>query len=54
MTIALHPVDDPSRHGLSPRCGGAVTAFIEKPPPGSTRVRTINAGTYVVERTCST
>ena len=50
MTIALHPVDDPSRYGVVATDGnGAVSAFIEKPPPGSTPVRTINAGTYVAE-----
>jgi mannose-1-phosphate guanylyltransferase len=50
MTIALHPVDDPSRYGVvATDEQGAVTAFIEKPPPGSTPVRTINAGTYVAE-----
>jgi mannose-1-phosphate guanylyltransferase len=50
MTIALHPVGDPSRYGVvATDAGGAVTAFIEKPPPGSTLVRTINAGTYVAE-----
>ena len=50
MTIALHPVDDPSRYGVvATDADGAVTAFIEKPPPGSTPVRTINAGTYVAE-----
>ncbi len=50
MTIALHPVDDPSRYGVvATDAGGAVTAFIEKPPPGSTPVRTINAGTYVAQ-----
>lgn len=50
MTLALQPVDDPSRYGVvATDGGGAVTAFIEKPPPGSTSVRTINAGTYVVE-----
>jgi mannose-1-phosphate guanylyltransferase len=50
MTIALHPVDDPSRYGVvATDADGAVTAFIEKPPPGSTPVRTINAGTYVTE-----
>jgi mannose-1-phosphate guanylyltransferase len=50
MTIALHPVDDPSRYGVVATAeDGAVTAFIEKPPPGSTPVRTINAGTYVAE-----
>jgi mannose-1-phosphate guanylyltransferase len=50
MTIALHPVDDPSRYGVvATDADGAVTAFIEKPSPGSTPVRTINAGTYVAE-----
>jgi mannose-1-phosphate guanylyltransferase len=50
MTIALHPVDDPSRYGVvATDADGAVTAFIEKPPPGTTPVRTINAGTYVAE-----
>jgi mannose-1-phosphate guanylyltransferase len=50
MTIALHPVDDPSRYGVvATDADGAVSAFIEKPPPGSTPVRTINAGTYVAE-----
>jgi len=50
MTIALHPVDDPSRYGVvATDENGAVSAFIEKPPPGSTPVRTINAGTYVAE-----
>jgi mannose-1-phosphate guanylyltransferase len=50
MTIALHPVDDPSRYGVvATGADGAVTAFIEKPPPGTTTVRAINAGTYVAE-----
>ncbi len=49
-TIALHPVDDPSRYGLVRTNGqGAVTAFIEKPAPGEADVNTINAGTYVME-----
>jgi mannose-1-phosphate guanylyltransferase len=50
MTLALHPVEDPSRYGVvvtDP--AGAVTAFIEKPAPGITDAVTINAGTYVVE-----
>jgi mannose-1-phosphate guanylyltransferase len=49
-TLALHPVDDPSRYGLvrtDPL--GAVEAFIEKPKPGEADVNTINAGTYVME-----
>jgi mannose-1-phosphate guanylyltransferase len=50
MTIALHPVDDPSRYGVvATDADGAVTAFIEKPPPGTTTERAINAGTYVAE-----
>jgi mannose-1-phosphate guanylyltransferase len=50
MTIALHPVDDPSRYGVvvtDP--DGAVSAFVEKPAPGTIAANTINAGTYVVE-----
>jgi mannose-1-phosphate guanylyltransferase len=50
MTLALHPVDDPSRYGVvvtDP--AGAVTAFVEKPAPGTVDSNTINAGTYVVE-----
>ena len=50
MTLALHPVDDPSRYGVVVTAAdGAVTAFIEKPPPGTAPAATINAGTYVVE-----
>jgi mannose-1-phosphate guanylyltransferase len=49
-TIALHPVDDPTRYGLVRTDDeGAVTAFIEKPAPGEADVNTINAGTYVME-----
>jgi mannose-1-phosphate guanylyltransferase len=50
MTLALHPVDDPSRYGVvvtGP--DGAVTAFVEKPALGQVDAVTINAGTYVVE-----
>jgi len=50
MTIGLHPVDDPSRYGVvvtDP--DGAVSAFVEKPAPGTIAANTINAGTYVVE-----
>jgi mannose-1-phosphate guanylyltransferase len=50
MTIALHPVDDPSRYGVVVTdAEGAVTAFVEKPAPGTIAANTINAGTYVVE-----
>jgi mannose-1-phosphate guanylyltransferase len=50
MTLALHPVDDPSRYGVVVTApDGAVTAFVEKPAPGTVDSVTINAGTYVVE-----
>jgi mannose-1-phosphate guanylyltransferase len=49
-TIALTPVDDPSRYGVV--CTDAedrVTAFIEKPPAAEAPTNLINAGTYVLE-----
>jgi mannose-1-phosphate guanylyltransferase len=50
MTLALHPVDDPSRYGVVVTAADdAVTAFVEKPAPGTVDSVTINAGTYVVE-----
>ncbi len=49
-TIALTPVDDPSRYGVVPLADdGRVEAFIEKPPPGEAPSNWINAGTYVLE-----
>ncbi len=49
-TIALTPVDDPSRYGVVPIDDkGRVTAFVEKPPPGTAPTNWINAGTYVLE-----
>ncbi|QGG95823.1 sugar phosphate nucleotidyltransferase [Actinomarinicola tropica] len=49
-TIALTPVDDPSRYGVVPIDGdGRVTAFIEKPPADEAPSNWINAGTYVLE-----
>ena len=49
-TIALTPVDDPSRYGVVPiDDGGRVEAFVEKPPPGEAPTNWINAGTYVLE-----
>lgn len=49
-TIALTPVDDPSRYGVVPLDeDGRVEAFIEKPPPGEAPSNWINAGTYVLE-----
>lgn len=49
-TIALTPVDDPTRFGVVPTDGeGRVLAFIEKPPPDGVPTNLINAGTYVLE-----
>jgi mannose-1-phosphate guanylyltransferase len=49
-TIALTPVEDPSRYGVvSTDADGRVRAFIEKPPPGEAPTNLINAGTYVLE-----
>ena len=49
-TIALTPVDDPSRYGVVPIAeDGRVEAFVEKPPPGEAPTNWINAGTYVLE-----
>lgn len=49
-TIALTPVEDPSRYGVVPIDDrGQVTAFIEKPPRDEAPSNWINAGTYVLE-----
>lgn len=49
-TIALHPVDDPSRFGVVPtHADGRVIAFVEKPPKDEAPTNQINAGTYVME-----
>ncbi|MCU4185703.1 NDP-sugar synthase [Acidiferrimicrobium sp. IK] len=49
-TIALTPVEDPSRYGVVPTdADGRVTAFIEKPPADQAPTNLINAGTYVLE-----
>ena len=51
-TIALTPVDDPSRYGVVPiDDAGRVLEFVEKPPPGTAPTNWINAGTYVLEPT---
>ncbi len=51
-TLALTPVDDPSRYGVVPiDAKGRVEAFIEKPPAGTAPSNWINAGTYVLEPT---
>jgi mannose-1-phosphate guanylyltransferase len=49
-TIALYPVDDPSRFGVVPTDDeGRVIAFVEKPPRDEAPTNLINAGTYVME-----
>lgn len=49
-TIALTPVEDPSRYGVVPiDAQGRVEAFVEKPAPGTAPTNWINAGTYVLE-----
>lgn len=49
-TVALTPVEDPSRYGVVPLdADGRVEAFIEKPDPGTAPSNWINAGYYVVE-----
>ena len=49
-TIALYPVDDPSRFGVVPtEEDGRVIAFVEKPPADEAPTNLINAGTYVFE-----
>jgi mannose-1-phosphate guanylyltransferase len=49
-TIALHPVEDPSRFGVVPTdSSGRVVAFVEKPPRDEAPTNLINAGTYVFE-----
>src|SRR5579864_5079461 len=50
-TIHLRTVDDPSQFGVvETDAGGRVHRFLEKPSPGETDARDINAGTYVLER----
>ena len=49
-TIALSPVDDPSRYGLVRTAGdGSVLGFLEKPAPEEIDTDLINAGAYVLE-----
>jgi mannose-1-phosphate guanylyltransferase len=49
-TIALHPVEDPSRFGVVPtEDDGRVIAFVEKPAIDEAPTNLINAGTYVFE-----
>ena len=49
-TIALTPVEDPSRYGLvRTTAEGAVRGFLEKPKPEEIDTNLINAGAYVLE-----
>ncbi|MGI9601460.1 MAG: sugar phosphate nucleotidyltransferase, partial [Acidimicrobiales bacterium] len=49
-SIALTPVDDPSRYGVVPTDDdGRVLGFIEKPPIDEAPTNWINAGSYVFE-----
>ncbi len=49
-TIALTPVEDPSRYGVVPTdAEGRVLGFVEKPPLEEAPTNWINAGTYVLE-----
>lgn len=49
-TIALTPVDDPTRYGLiETAAGGRITRFTEKPDWSEVTTNMINAGTYVLE-----
>jgi mannose-1-phosphate guanylyltransferase len=50
VTIALHPVPDPSHFGVvATDESGRVLAFVEKPPLAEAPSNLINAGTYVFE-----
>jgi mannose-1-phosphate guanylyltransferase len=49
-TIAVTPVDDPTRYGLVDTDeGGRVTRFLEKPKPEEITTNMINAGAWLVE-----
>lgn len=51
-TLHLVPVDDPSQFGVvETDPSGRVMRFVEKPAPGQTTSRNVNAGTYVLEPT---
>jgi mannose-1-phosphate guanylyltransferase len=51
-TIHLIAVDDPSAFGVADvESSGRITAFVEKPAPGTEPSNLINAGTYVLEPT---
>jgi mannose-1-phosphate guanylyltransferase len=50
ITLALHPVDDPTSYGLVRRDrNGKVLGFLEKPDPAEIDTDEISAGAYVIE-----
>jgi len=48
-TIALTPVEDPSRFGVADLAGDKILQFIEKPKKGTEPSMLINAGVYIIE-----
>jgi len=51
ITLALHPVDDPTSYGLVRRADdGTVLGFLEKPDPAEIDTDEVSAGAYVIER----
>jgi NDP-sugar pyrophosphorylase family protein len=49
-TIAVTPVDDPTRYGLvETESDGRIRRFVEKPPPEQITTNLVNAGIYVIE-----
>ncbi len=51
ITLALHPVDDPTSYGLVRRDDdGTVLGFLEKPDPAEIDTDEVSAGAYVIER----
>ena len=51
VTIALAPVDDPTRFGVvETDSNRRVTRFVEKPKPEQVTSNMINAGVYIIER----
>ena len=55
LTIAVTPVIDPSQYGVVEhdvfnKRSGRILRFIEKPAPGTTDAKEINAGAYIMKR----
>jgi len=50
LTLALYEVADPSAYGVAALdTTGAVTGFVEKPPPGTEPGNLVNAGVWIFE-----